>query len=53
MNVLILQLDGKVPNIALMRVSAHHRALTRTCLWQELLRVVSLDEIQTEKGDNQ
>ena len=27
MNVLILQLDGKVPNIALMRVAAHHRAL--------------------------
>ncbi len=27
MNVLLLQLDGKIPNIALMRISAHHRAL--------------------------
>jgi len=25
--VLLLQLDGKIPNIALMRVAAHHRAL--------------------------
>jgi len=27
MKVLLLQLDGKIPNIALMRVAAHHRAL--------------------------
>lgn len=27
MNVLLLQLDGKLPNIALMRISSHHRAL--------------------------
>jgi hypothetical protein len=26
MRVLLLQLDGKLPNIALMRVAAHHRA---------------------------
>jgi hypothetical protein len=26
-NVLLLQLDGKIPNIALMRIAAHHRAL--------------------------
>jgi hypothetical protein len=25
MNVLLLQLDGKLPNIALMRIAAHHR----------------------------
>src|SRR5882724_89439 len=25
--VLLCQLDGKIPNIALMRISAHHRAL--------------------------
>jgi hypothetical protein len=25
MNVLLLQLDGKMPNIALMRIAAHHR----------------------------
>jgi hypothetical protein len=27
MKVLLLQLDGKLPNIALMRIAAHHRAL--------------------------
>jgi len=27
MNVLLLQLDGKLPNIALMRIAAHHRDL--------------------------
>lgn len=27
MNVLLLQIDGKIPNIALMRVAAHHRNL--------------------------
>lgn len=27
MNVLLVQLDGKIPNIALMRIAAHHRAL--------------------------
>jgi hypothetical protein len=26
MNVLLFQLDGKIPNIALMRIAAHHRA---------------------------
>lgn len=25
MNVLLLQLDGKIPNLALMRIAAHHR----------------------------
>ena len=27
MKVLLLQLDGKIPNIALMRIAAHHRTL--------------------------
>lgn len=27
MNILLYQLDGKIPNIALMRIAAHHRAL--------------------------
>ena len=27
MNVLLFQLDGKIPNLALMRISAHHRAM--------------------------
>lgn len=29
--VLLLQLDGSLPNIALMRISAHHRALGDEC----------------------
>lgn len=27
MKVILFQLDGKIPNIALMRIAAHHRAL--------------------------
>jgi hypothetical protein len=27
MNILLLHLDGKLPNLALIRVAAHHRAL--------------------------
>ncbi len=30
MRVLLLQLDGKLPNIALMRIAAHHRGLGHT-----------------------
>lgn len=30
MNVLLRQIDGKLPNVALMRVAAHHRALGDT-----------------------
>ncbi len=30
MNVLLLHLDGKLPNLALMRLAAHHRALGDT-----------------------
>ena len=30
MRVLLVQLDGKLPNIALMRLSAHHKALGNT-----------------------
>jgi len=33
--VLLLQLDGKIPNIALMRVAAHHRALGDTILFRQ------------------
>ena len=30
MKVLLIQLDGKLPNIALMRLSAHHKSLGDT-----------------------
>jgi hypothetical protein len=26
-HILLFQLDGKIPNIALMRIAAHHKAL--------------------------
>ena len=34
MNVLLVQLDGKLPNVALMRLAAHHRggAATELCV---------------------
>jgi hypothetical protein len=34
MKILLLQLDGKQPNIALMRISAHHRALGDEIVFQ-------------------
>jgi len=27
MKALLFQLDGKIPNLAMMRIAAHHRAL--------------------------
>lgn len=37
MNVLLLQLDGKLPNLALMRIAAHHRALGDTVRFRWVL----------------
>lgn len=34
MKVLLLQLDGKIPNLALMRLSAHHKALGDTVMFR-------------------
>ncbi len=34
MRVLLLQIDGKIPNIALMRISAHHKALGDAVLFR-------------------
>lgn len=34
MKVLLFQLDGKIPNIALMRISAHHKALGDSVLFR-------------------
>lgn len=36
MNVLLLQLDGKLPNLALMRVAAHHRVLGDTITFRRV-----------------
>jgi hypothetical protein len=37
-NVLLLQLDGKLPNVALMRIAAHHRRLGHSVTLQQLRR---------------
>lgn len=37
MNVLLIQLDGKLPNLALMRIAAHHRALGDTVSLQKFV----------------
>jgi hypothetical protein len=47
-NVLLLQLDGKLPNIALMRLAAHHRDQGDTVL---LRRAGNLDAIEPHLSD--
>jgi hypothetical protein len=46
--VLLLQLDGKLPNIALMRLAAHHQALGDTV---ELRQLGNVGAVQRELGD--
>ena len=46
--VLLLQLDGKLPNIALMRIAAHHRALGDEVV---LRRAGNAAAVQPELGD--
>ena len=48
MNVLLLHLDGKLPNVALMRIAAHHRALGDAVT---LRRVPTPSAIEPELGD--
>ena len=43
-----MQLDGKVPNVALMRIAAHHRALGDDI---ELRRAGNVAAVQPELGD--
>lgn len=49
MNVLVLHLDGKLPNIALMRVAAHHRALGDTVTLRHAPTVAA---VEPEIGDS-
>jgi hypothetical protein len=42
MNVLLVQIDGKMPNLALMRIAAHHRERGDT---------VQLEQLRRERGD--
>lgn len=46
--VLLLQLDGKIPNVALMRIAAHHRALGDVV---ELKRAGNFAAVEREFGD--
>ena len=49
MKILILQLDGKIPNIALMRISAHYKSKGDVV---ELRRAGNLQAVEYEFGDN-
>jgi hypothetical protein len=46
--VLLLQLDGKLPNVALMRIAAHHRALGDTV---ELRRAGNVAAVERQLWD--
>ncbi len=48
MNVLLLHLDGKLPNLALMRLAAHHRALGDAVT---LRRAPTTAAVEPELGD--
>lgn len=43
MRVLLLQLDGSTPNIALMRIAAHHRGLGDTVVLRQMRRPRAFD----------
>lgn len=49
MKILLFQLDGKIPNIALMRISAHHKARGDEV---ELRRAGNLQAIERQFGDD-
>lgn len=46
--ILLLQLDGTMPNVALMRIAAHHRARGERV---ELRRAATVDAVQRELWD--
>lgn len=43
MNVLLLHLDGKLPNLALMRLAAHHRALGDVVAFRKALKIEAVE----------
>ena len=51
MNVLLLHLDGKLPNIALMRVAAHHRALGDRVELRRIGNAGRLAAVEAHLGD--
>lgn len=48
MKVLLLELDGKIPNVALMRLAAHHREQGHTV---ELRRTHNAQSMTPRFGD--
>jgi hypothetical protein len=51
MNVLLLHLDGKLPNVALMRIAAHHRALGDTVELRHAPTVASVEPEMLDRHD--
>lgn len=49
--VQLLQLDGKIPNIALMRLAAHHKALGNTVVYRRADSVASVHPFRFEPDD--
>jgi hypothetical protein len=52
MRILLLQLDGKIPNIALMRISAHHKAKGDEVVFQQAGSFRALDVGLFDDFDN-
>lgn len=51
LKVLLLQLDGKLPNIALMRIAAHHRALGDAVEFRRAFSRASVEQGLFDKHD--
>jgi hypothetical protein len=43
MKILLLELDGKLPNLALMRIAAHHKRLGDEVVLRRIVRAASVD----------
>lgn len=50
MRVLLIQLDGKIPNIALMRLAAHHRAKGDDVELRQAGNVTAIEPLLTDHG---
>lgn len=51
MNVLLLQIDGKLPNVALMRIAAHHRQRGHYVALQQLRRGETVQQTLFDQWD--
>lgn len=53
MRILLLQLDGKIPNLALMRLSAHHRVVGNDVVFRQAPTVKSVERGLWDDGFDQ